>query len=223
MVFAACFKTNMICFHSKIVKYILKKNKTNWSVESVSLQTVRAGPKFQLDWNHEILFMCVKAGEEGAPAWGLMTAQSRSLARRFPFNSRPQNQDGSASLLTFAVSLHTSGWPSAVSQPVFVCQLAWGVISLVLSYLSMQDVASERLEHTGTAHIANAEAGPLKGQNAQPVNGVLSRYSWRWLHATAVCSSLSYMRINWISSCFASCYCHYITFLHLSWLKTNIK
>lgn len=51
-----------------------------------------------------------------------------------------------------------------------------GVISLFLSYLSMQDVGSERLEHTGPAHIANTEAGPLKGQNMQPVNGVLCRY-----------------------------------------------
>ncbi|XP_030255892.1 KAT8 regulatory NSL complex subunit 1 isoform X5 [Sparus aurata] len=38
-----------------------------------------------------------------------------------------------------------------------------------------KDGGSERLEHTGTAHITSAEAGPLKGQNAQPVNGVLSR------------------------------------------------
>ncbi|XP_073345348.1 KAT8 regulatory NSL complex subunit 1 isoform X4 [Pagrus major] len=41
--------------------------------------------------------------------------------------------------------------------------------------VNTQDGGSERLEHTGTAHITNAEAGPLKGQNAQPVNGVLSR------------------------------------------------
>uniref|UniRef100_A0A8C4DIF1 PEHE domain-containing protein n=1 Tax=Dicentrarchus labrax TaxID=13489 RepID=A0A8C4DIF1_DICLA len=38
-----------------------------------------------------------------------------------------------------------------------------------------KDVGSERLEHTGAAHITSAEAGPWKGQNAQPVNGVLSR------------------------------------------------
>uniref|UniRef100_A0A3B4Z677 KAT8 regulatory NSL complex subunit 1 n=1 Tax=Stegastes partitus TaxID=144197 RepID=A0A3B4Z677_9TELE len=38
-----------------------------------------------------------------------------------------------------------------------------------------KDVGSERLEHTGTAHIANTEPGPWKGQNGQPVNGVLSR------------------------------------------------
>ncbi|KAM9336136.1 KAT8 regulatory NSL complex subunit 1-like isoform 3-T3 [Symphorus nematophorus] len=38
-----------------------------------------------------------------------------------------------------------------------------------------KDVGSERLEHTGTAHITNTEAGPWKGQNGQPVNGVLSR------------------------------------------------
>ncbi|XP_020773848.1 KAT8 regulatory NSL complex subunit 1 isoform X2 [Boleophthalmus pectinirostris] len=38
------------------------------------------------------------------------------------------------------------------------------------------DVASERLEHTVTAHITNAEpTGAWKGQNGQPVNGVLSR------------------------------------------------
>ncbi|XP_034427447.1 KAT8 regulatory NSL complex subunit 1 isoform X2 [Hippoglossus hippoglossus] len=41
----------------------------------------------------------------------------------------------------------------------------------------MQDVGSERLEHTGAAHISNAEGGPWKGQNGQPVNGVLSRMS----------------------------------------------
>lgn len=40
------------------------------------------------------------------------------------------------------------------------------------------DVASERLEHTVTAHITNAETtGAWKGQNGQPVNGVLSRMS----------------------------------------------
>ncbi|KAK5851253.1 hypothetical protein PBY51_002059 [Eleginops maclovinus] len=37
------------------------------------------------------------------------------------------------------------------------------------------DVGSERLEHTGVAHISNTEAGQWKGQSAQPVNGVLSR------------------------------------------------
>ncbi|KAI9537433.1 hypothetical protein NQZ68_025289 [Dissostichus eleginoides] len=37
------------------------------------------------------------------------------------------------------------------------------------------DVGSERLEHTGAAHIPNTEAGPWKGQSSQPVNGVLSR------------------------------------------------
>ncbi|KAL6094397.1 kansl1 [Pungitius sinensis] len=40
---------------------------------------------------------------------------------------------------------------------------------------SAQDVGSERLEHTGAAHIPNTEPGPWKGQNTQPVNGVLSR------------------------------------------------
>ncbi|XP_008312296.1 KAT8 regulatory NSL complex subunit 1 isoform X2 [Cynoglossus semilaevis] len=38
-----------------------------------------------------------------------------------------------------------------------------------------QDVPSERLEHTGPAHLTNTEGGPWKGQNGQPVNGVLSR------------------------------------------------
>ncbi|XP_068162246.1 KAT8 regulatory NSL complex subunit 1-like isoform X2 [Antennarius striatus] len=41
--------------------------------------------------------------------------------------------------------------------------------------VNTQDVGSERLDHTGTAHVANTEASFLKGQNAQPVNGVLSR------------------------------------------------
>ncbi|XP_070846394.1 KAT8 regulatory NSL complex subunit 1-like isoform X1 [Chaetodon trifascialis] len=56
--------------------------------------------------------------------------------------------------------------PSAVSA---------GGTEMKTEPVNTQDVASERLEHTGTAHIANTEAGPLKGQNAQPVNGVLSR------------------------------------------------
>ncbi|XP_023149246.1 KAT8 regulatory NSL complex subunit 1 isoform X1 [Amphiprion ocellaris] len=42
--------------------------------------------------------------------------------------------------------------------------------------VNTQDVGSERLEHTGAAHITNTEqSGPWKGQNGQPVNGVLSR------------------------------------------------
>ncbi|XP_069560603.1 KAT8 regulatory NSL complex subunit 1-like isoform X2 [Brachyistius frenatus] len=41
--------------------------------------------------------------------------------------------------------------------------------------MNTQDVGSERLEHTGSAHLPNAEPGPWKGQNGQPVNGVLSR------------------------------------------------
>lgn len=51
-------------------------------------------------------------------------------------------------------------------------------ISLVLSGVWMQDVGSERLEHTGT----NTEPGPgpWKGQNGQPVNGVLSRYDLQY-------------------------------------------
>ncbi|KAF3704023.1 KAT8 regulatory NSL complex subunit 1 MLL1/MLL complex subunit KANSL1 MSL1 -like protein 1 [Channa argus] len=41
--------------------------------------------------------------------------------------------------------------------------------------VNTQDVGSERLEHTGTAHVTNTEPGPWKGQNGQPVNGILSR------------------------------------------------
>nr|XP_020460301.1 KAT8 regulatory NSL complex subunit 1 [Monopterus albus] len=41
--------------------------------------------------------------------------------------------------------------------------------------VNAQDVSSERLEHTGTAHISSTESGPWKAQNGQPVNGVLSR------------------------------------------------
>ncbi|XP_028287927.1 KAT8 regulatory NSL complex subunit 1 isoform X2 [Parambassis ranga] len=41
--------------------------------------------------------------------------------------------------------------------------------------LNSQDVGTERLEHTGTAQVTNTEPGPWKGQNGQPVNGVLSR------------------------------------------------
>ncbi|XP_026206602.1 KAT8 regulatory NSL complex subunit 1-like isoform X2 [Anabas testudineus] len=41
--------------------------------------------------------------------------------------------------------------------------------------VNTQDVGPERLEHTGTAHITTTEPGPWKGQNGQPVNGVLSR------------------------------------------------
>lgn len=44
------------------------------------------------------------------------------------------------------------------------------------SYLSVQDVDSEQTEHTGPAHITNTDVGLLKGQNVQPVNGVISRY-----------------------------------------------
>lgn len=64
----------------------------------------------------------------------------------------------------------------AVGQLVLLCQLPRGVVSLVLSYLSTQDIGSERLEHTGPAHVTSTEPGPWKGQNGQPVNGVLSRY-----------------------------------------------
>uniref|UniRef100_A0A3Q3VQS1 PEHE domain-containing protein n=1 Tax=Mola mola TaxID=94237 RepID=A0A3Q3VQS1_MOLML len=78
---------------------------------------------------------------------------------------------------------------SKVGHTAFLVLLSvtWGLISLVRSYLSMQDASSERLEHTGAAHIANTEAGPLKSQNAQPVNGVFSRYS-------SCCCLLMHMR-----------------------------
>lgn len=76
----------------------------------------------------------------------------------------------------YVVSLNILGLLSAAAQPVFLHQLTRGGVSLVLSYLSMQDVGPERLEHTGTAHITTTEPGPWKGQNGQPVNGVLSRY-----------------------------------------------
>ncbi|XP_024858609.1 KAT8 regulatory NSL complex subunit 1 [Kryptolebias marmoratus] len=38
-----------------------------------------------------------------------------------------------------------------------------------------QDVGAERLENASPAHIASTEPGPWRGQNGQPVNGVLSR------------------------------------------------
>ncbi|XP_047464865.1 KAT8 regulatory NSL complex subunit 1-like isoform X2 [Mugil cephalus] len=41
--------------------------------------------------------------------------------------------------------------------------------------VNTQDIGSERLEHTGPAHVTSTEPGPWKGQNGQPVNGVLSR------------------------------------------------
>ncbi|KAM9425934.1 KAT8 regulatory NSL complex subunit 1 isoform 2-T5 [Pholidichthys leucotaenia] len=44
--------------------------------------------------------------------------------------------------------------------------------------VNTQDAGSERLEHTGTTHITattTMELGPWKGQNGQPVNGILSR------------------------------------------------
>ncbi|CAG03021.1 unnamed protein product [Tetraodon nigroviridis] len=45
----------------------------------------------------------------------------------------------------------------------------------VKSDVNTQDLASEPTEHTGPAHITNTDVGPLKGQNVQPVNGVISR------------------------------------------------
>ncbi|XP_030019433.1 KAT8 regulatory NSL complex subunit 1 isoform X2 [Sphaeramia orbicularis] len=50
-----------------------------------------------------------------------------------------------------------------------------GVTEVKSEPVNTQDVSSERLEHTVTAHITNAEPGSWKGQNGQPVNGVLSR------------------------------------------------
>ncbi|XP_027885456.1 KAT8 regulatory NSL complex subunit 1 isoform X3 [Xiphophorus couchianus] len=38
-----------------------------------------------------------------------------------------------------------------------------------------KDVGAERLDNTSPAHITGTEQGPWKGQNGQPVNGVLSR------------------------------------------------
>ncbi|XP_043957767.1 KAT8 regulatory NSL complex subunit 1-like isoform X3 [Gambusia affinis] len=38
-----------------------------------------------------------------------------------------------------------------------------------------KDVGAERLDNTSPAHVTGTEQGPWKGQNGQPVNGVLSR------------------------------------------------
>uniref|UniRef100_A0A3B3UUP9 KAT8 regulatory NSL complex subunit 1 n=1 Tax=Poecilia latipinna TaxID=48699 RepID=A0A3B3UUP9_9TELE len=38
-----------------------------------------------------------------------------------------------------------------------------------------KDVGAERLDNTSSAHVTGTEQGPWKGQNGQPVNGVLSR------------------------------------------------
>ncbi|KAM3591506.1 uncharacterized protein V6R79_002832 [Siganus canaliculatus] len=55
------------------------------------------------------------------------------------------------------------------------CTVSAGGGEVKVEPVSSQDVGAERLEHTGPAHISGAEVAPLKGQNAQPVNGVLSR------------------------------------------------
>ncbi|XP_043957766.1 KAT8 regulatory NSL complex subunit 1-like isoform X2 [Gambusia affinis] len=41
--------------------------------------------------------------------------------------------------------------------------------------VNAQDVGAERLDNTSPAHVTGTEQGPWKGQNGQPVNGVLSR------------------------------------------------
>ncbi|KAM4715842.1 KAT8 regulatory NSL complex subunit 1-like isoform 2-T3 [Anableps anableps] len=41
--------------------------------------------------------------------------------------------------------------------------------------VNAQDVGAERLDITSPAHVTSTEQGPWKGQNGQPVNGVLSR------------------------------------------------
>ncbi|MEQ2282534.1 hypothetical protein AMECASPLE_001751 [Ameca splendens] len=41
--------------------------------------------------------------------------------------------------------------------------------------VNVQDVGAERLDNTSPAHVTSTEQGPRKGQNGQPVNGVLSR------------------------------------------------
>ncbi|CAJ1080003.1 KAT8 regulatory NSL complex subunit 1-like isoform X2 [Xyrichtys novacula] len=55
------------------------------------------------------------------------------------------------------------------------CTVSSGGTEVKAEPVNTQDVGSERLEHTGAAHIANTEPGSWKGQNTQPVNGVLSR------------------------------------------------
>ncbi|XP_028423605.1 KAT8 regulatory NSL complex subunit 1 isoform X2 [Perca flavescens] len=65
---------------------------------------------------------------------------------------------GSVELGGFPPSGGTAGGTEVKTEPV-----------------NTQDVGSERLEHAAAAHISNTEPGPWKGQNAQPVNGVLSR------------------------------------------------
>ena len=91
-------------------------------------------------------------------------------------NLRPQDRDGLVGLLCCFFKYPVLAECCRVG--LFPCQLTRGGVSLVLSYLSTQDVGSERLEHSGAAHITNTEQGPWKGQNGQPVNGVLSRYGW---------------------------------------------
>ncbi|XP_072312768.1 KAT8 regulatory NSL complex subunit 1-like isoform X2 [Eucyclogobius newberryi] len=68
------------------------------------------------------------------------------------------------------------------------------------------DVASERLEHTVTAHITNAEpTGAWRGQNGQPINGVLSRMAEcaepRPLQPSALDSSCVAARTRPLVSC----------------------
>ncbi|XP_011607596.1 KAT8 regulatory NSL complex subunit 1 isoform X1 [Takifugu rubripes] len=53
--------------------------------------------------------------------------------------------------------------------------LSAGGTEVKSEHVSTQDVDSEQAEHTGPAHLANTDVGLLKGQNVQPVNGVISR------------------------------------------------
>ncbi|KAM4526607.1 KAT8 regulatory NSL complex subunit 1-like isoform 2-T5 [Fundulus diaphanus] len=55
------------------------------------------------------------------------------------------------------------------------CTVLTGGTEVKTEALNAQDVGAERLENTSPAHVTSAEQGPWKGQNGQPVNGVLSR------------------------------------------------
>lgn len=53
--------------------------------------------------------------------------------------------------------------------------LLTGGMEVKMEAVNAQDVAAERLDNTSPAHVTSTEQGPWKGQNGQPVNGVLSR------------------------------------------------
>ncbi|XP_012718228.2 KAT8 regulatory NSL complex subunit 1 isoform X1 [Fundulus heteroclitus] len=55
------------------------------------------------------------------------------------------------------------------------CTVLTGGTEVKTEALNAQDVGAERLENTSPAHLTSAEQGQWKGQNGQPVNGVLSR------------------------------------------------